>query len=153
MRVENVMTRQPTTCSPEEDLASAASKMWTEDCGILPVVRNGEPQGVLTDRDVAMALAMRDAPARAVQVADVATGRLFACTPGDEVLDALRIMAEHRVRRLPVLDAGRLVGVVSLNDIVQEAASRPGKQKKPTYARIVAVLQTIGEHRKLPAVT
>lgn len=150
MKIETLMTTSPTACAPGDHLATAAQKMWEDDCGILPVVDEGRLVGVLTDRDIAMALAMRGAPATEVSVGDVITGRVFACAPDDEVAHALDLMAEHRVRRLPVLKGEKLVGLLSLNDVVLEAASKPGRQKKPTYAKIVKALQSICEHRKLP---
>lgn len=150
MKIETLMTSDPTTCAPGDHLATAAHKMWEDDCGILPVVEDGTVLGVITDRDIAMALAMKGATATEVRVGDVITGRIFGCAPDDEVAQALEVMAEHRVRRLPVLDGTRLVGLLSLNDLVLEAASKPGQQKKPTYAKIVKALQEICAHRKLP---
>lgn len=150
MRIENLMTTEPTTCSIADHLATVAMKMWEDDCGIVPVVEDGKLEGVITDRDIAMALAMKGAAATEVRVGDVITGKVFGCAPDDEVSTALELMAEHRVRRLPVLKGKKLVGLLSLNDIVLEAASQPGKQKKPTYAGIVKALQAICAHHKLP---
>jgi CBS domain-containing protein len=150
MKVENLMTGRPTSCSPQDHLASAAMKMWSDDCGILPVIDGGKIAGVITDRDIAMALAMKGAAATQVRVAEVITGRLVACAPSDEVADALELMTQHRIRRLPVVEDGRLVGLLSLNDVVFEAASKPGPQKKPTYSQIVKAMQAICEHRQLP---
>ena len=150
MKIETLMTSSPTACSASDHLATAARKMWEDDCGILPVVDDGHIAGVVTDRDIAMALAMKGAAATEVYVGDIITGQVFGVAPGDEVATALDAMAEHRVRRLPVVDGKRLVGLVSLNDIVLEAASKPGQQKKPTYAKVVKALQAICEHRKLP---
>lgn len=150
MKIENLMTTNPTTCSVADHLATAAMKMWEDDCGILPVVENDDLEGVLTDRDIAMALAMKGAAATEVRVGEVITGHVFGCSPDDEVATALDTMAEHKVRRLPVLVGGRLVGILSLNDIVLEASQTSGQQKKPTYARVVKALQAICEHRKLP---
>ena len=150
MKVETLMTTSPTSCASSDHLATAAQKMWEDDCGILPVIDDGRLAGVITDRDIAMALAMKGATATEVAVGDVITGGVFGCEVGDEVARALDVMAEHRVRRLPVLDGEGLVGILSLNDIVLEAASKPGQQKRPTYAKIVKALQSICQHRKLP---
>lgn len=150
MKVENLMTHQPMTCSQDDPLALAAKKMWTEDCGILPVLDGDRLVGVITDRDIAMALGMRGASANRVQVGDVTTGRIFSCSPKDEVAQALEVMREHRVRRLPVLDGDFLVGLISLNDIILEAGATAGKQKRPTYGMVVKALRGICEHRNLP---
>lgn len=150
MKVCNLMTSEPATCSPSDHLASAAMKMWTNDCGILPVVEDSRTLGVVTDRDIAMALAMKESQATAVTVADVITGDLFSCAPEDEVADALTIMRDHRVRRLPVLDGGRLIGILSLNDIALEARASAGKERRPTYEDLAATLQAVCGHRAYP---
>lgn len=107
---------------------------------------------MITDRDIAMALTMKGTLASNVRVGEVISGHVFGCSPDDEATDALQVMAEHKVRRLPVLDGERLVGLVSLNDLVLEAASKAGGQKKPTYAQIVEAMQAICAHRGVPAV-
>ena len=150
MMIENLMTSGPTTCSSSDHLATAAMKMWEDDCGILPIVDDGKLKGVITDRDIAMALAMKGGAATEVRVGEVITGQVFSCAPDDNVASALDAMAEHRVRRLPVVDKGRLVGLVSLNDLVLEASSTAGKQKRPTFTRIVRSLQSICAHGKFP---
>ncbi len=150
MKTRHLMTTSPTTCSIADHLATAAMKMWEDDCGIVPVLDNGEVIGVITDRDIAMALAMKGAASTEVRVGEVINGQIFSCSPDDQVAEALKAMAEHQVRRLLVLDEGKLVGLLSLNDIVLEAASTPGLQKKPTYAKIVKALRAIGQHSKFP---
>lgn len=150
MKIRQLMTTNPSTCSVADHLATAAMKMWEEDCGIMPVMLDGELQGMITDRDIAMALAMKGASATDVRVGEVITGHVFACAADEEVSGALHTMAEHKVRRLPVLDDGKLVGLVSMNDIVLAAASTPGKQKKPSFAGIIETLQAICAHRKVP---
>ena len=151
MKSQHLMTANPTTCSTNDHLATVAMKMWDEDCGILPVLDDSDVIGVITDRDIAMALAMKGVTPAEVRVAEVITGQVFSCSPEDQVTTALSLMAEHQVRRLLVLDEGRLVGLLSLNDIVLEAASKPGLQKKPTYAKIVSALRAIGQHSKFLA--
>lgn len=153
MKVENLMTANPTTCSTSDDLASTALKMWQDDCGILPVVDAGGLEGVITDRDIAMALALKGAAATEVLVGEVITGRIFGCAPEDAITDALDLMREHRVRRLPVLDGGKLVGLLSLNDVILEATSSAGVQKKPTYAQVLEALKGVCAHRQVPVVT
>ena len=149
MNVRDLMTTHPTSASSAESLASAAVKMWNEDCGILPVVDDGAVEGVITDRDIAMALAMRATSASQVLVGEVINGSVHACQPKDAITDALGTMREHRVRRLLVLDGGELVGLLSLNDVILESASGAGAQSKPTYTQVIKALKEICAHRQM----
>ena len=73
MKVKDLMTREPRTCSPDTTLAAAAHLMWDGDCGILPVVDDGELVGVVTDRDMYIALATQNARASHLRVGAVAS--------------------------------------------------------------------------------
>lgn len=149
MRVQEIMTRDPFTCSPDEHAGTAAWRMWEGDCGILPVMRDSRLVGVVTDRDIAVALAMRGRRADDLRVAEVQQGDsgLTVCSPRDSVSDALAKMREHRVRRLPVVENGKLVGIVSMNDLVLAATATPGKTGRPTFKEIVHSLQGVCAHR------
>jgi len=121
MKVKEIMTKQPQVASPRTTLAEAAHLLWIGDCGILPIVEKGKLMGVVTDRDMFVALATRNTPASQLTIGDVATGTVWACAPDDDIHVALDIMKTRRVRRLPVVDRGTLVGIVSMNDIVLAA--------------------------------
>ena len=144
MRVHDIMTREPRTCSLSTNLSEAAALMLDGDCGILPVVEDGKLFGVVTDRDLFIALATRNARAADVAVGDVVQTPVYSCRPDDDVRTALETMKRHCVRRLAVAGAGgTLLGIVSMNDIV--LASGP---KKPVRdAEVVDTLQTICAHR------
>jgi CBS domain-containing protein len=146
VRVEELMTRECRACDPEESLATAALRMWDADCGILPVVEGGKVIGVLTDRDICMALALKGARPSERAVGEVSSRELWSCAPDDAVADVLAIMGRHRVRRLPVVEDGRLAGMLSLNDIVA-TASENAELRKP----FLAALANICSHRNLPA--
>ncbi len=120
MKVADVMTKSPVYCSPETNLAAAVEILWNRDCGILPVVdSNQKLVGVATDRDMCVALGTRNRLPSEITIKDVASGKIVACKPEDDVRNALQTMAEARVRRLPVTDAeGKLQGVLSMDDIV-----------------------------------
>lgn len=118
MRVKEIMTAAPRTCTPDASLAEAANLMWESDCGVLPVVDDGELVGIVTDRDMFIALGTRNTRAAHLRVGAVATTKVSTCSPDDEVEAALATMKEARVRRLPVVDTNRkLIGILSLNDI------------------------------------
>ena len=143
MKVKDLMTPQPRTCAPSTNLAEAAAMMLDADCGILPVVDDqGKLAGVVTDRDMYIALATRNTLASQLTVGDVARSQVFTCGPDDDVHTALTTMRQHHVRRLPVEGFGRTVsGIVSMNDILLAAG---GKGLGNT--EIVGTLQAICSH-------
>lgn len=143
MQVRDVMTGAPRTCSPGTSLAAAAALMLDGDCGILPVVANGTLVGVVTDRDLYIALATRDKRASEMTVGEVVQTPVHTCGPDDDVQAALDAMKQHCVRRLPVEGfGGTVMGIVSMNDIVLAAGSR----KPVRDADIVSTLQAICAH-------
>jgi len=123
MRVLEVMTKKPASCRPETSLAEAAVLMWKSSCGFLPVIgEGGNVIGVVTDRDISIALGTRKQRPADVRVWDVMPKKLFTCTSEDDVHSALKTMRSAKVRRLPVIDPeGALVGVLSIDDIVLKA--------------------------------
>ena len=120
MNVKNLMTSETRTCTPATNLAEAAALMLDADCGILPVVdERGKLVGVVTDRDMFIALATRNRLAAQLTVGDVARSKVFTCGPDDDVQSALAIMKQHHVRRLPVEGfGGTVAGIISMNDIL-----------------------------------
>ena len=123
MTVKDVLTVPVTTCRPEMNLAAASALMWEKDCGVLPVLNeNGELAGILTDRDICIALGTRNRLPSEVAVREVMGTSPLICKPTDDVRSALQIMREAKVRRLPVVgENGVVEGVVSLGDIVLSA--------------------------------
>lgn len=150
MKVKDLMTREPRTCSPDTTLAAAAHLMWDGDCGILPVVDDGELVGVITDRDMYIALATQNARASHLRVGAVATKTVATCDPEDDVHAALATMKQARVRRLPVLGFGRTVmGILSINDILRVAGEGRGVSDED----VVSTLQAIcAQHHPTPHV-
>jgi CBS domain-containing protein len=119
MNVKEVMTKDVRICGINDNLATAARIMWVNDCGILPIVHSGGAAvGVLTDRDICMAAASKDRRPSDVSVAEVMMRQLYSCPPEADIREALQIMREKRVRRLPVIDEkGILRGILSLDDV------------------------------------
>jgi len=113
------MSADVASCRPEASLNEAAHAMWARDCGVVPVVDVGERLvGVLTDRDVCMAAYLKGKPLRDLRVAESMTRNVVTCSPADSVEHVIRLMGDHQVRRIPVVDeGGRLAGIVSLNDL------------------------------------
>ena len=123
MKVKEVMTPNAKAIWLTESLADAAKLMWENDCGVLPIVKDGRKViGMITDRDICMAVAMRDTNPSHVSVEEVMTGQVFSITSEDDIDQALQAMKEHKIRRLPVVNAeGELEGMLSMNDIVLNA--------------------------------
>jgi CBS domain-containing protein len=123
MKVKDIMMGTPYYCQPETNLGSATELMWNANCGFLPVESaEGKVIGVITDRDICVALGTRHRPAGEVAVAEVLTGKLYSCAPDDDIHMALQTLKEAAVRRLPVISLkGTLVGVLSMDDILLRA--------------------------------
>jgi CBS domain-containing protein len=143
MKINDIVTADVRVCSPDTNLAAAAALMLDGDCGILPVVDDGRLVGVVTDRDMYIALATRNARASDLRVRDVAGTTVWTCGPDDDVKVAMATMREHRVRRLPVLGfGGSVLGIVSMNDILLAAGPRRGVRSD----EVIATLQAICAH-------
>jgi CBS domain-containing protein len=146
MKVQDVMSREVLACGPDDDLGKAAMTMWNGDCGSLPVVWGGRLVGMVTDRDICMGLALADARPDQRRVREVMSKEVYSCIPDDDLGDALETMASRRVRRLPVVDADALVGIVSMNDIVVHAQDRG----HPPMRQILGALRAICSPRSEP---
>ena len=119
MDVKDIMKTGLRTCTPDTTVAEAARLMWEADCGVLPVVDEGELAGIVTDRDMYIALATQNERAATLRVGAVATTAIVTCHPDDEVGHALESMRRARVRRLPVVGPGKtLLGMLSISDII-----------------------------------
>jgi len=151
MKIKEVMSRDVATCRPSDSVATAATRMWDRDCGALPVVEDGRVRGMITDRDICIALVFKGREPWAVDVGEVVNGPLFSCSPETDVAEALEVMRDHQVRRLPVLDDGRLAGVVSLSDLALAAGEGKGTEQGPSCREVVDALQGICTHHR-PAV-
>lgn len=124
MNVGEIMTQAVKACSPDSDLESVAMDMWNHDCGCIPVVDEaGKPVGIITDRDIAMAGALKGEALRNIRISEVIKGhRLHCCYTADPVQVALKTMWAEHVRRLPVIDSdGCLAGILSVDDIIVSA--------------------------------
>jgi CBS domain-containing protein len=144
------MTTAPEACRPEDNLGEAVALLWSADCGVLPVTdHSGHVAGILTDRDICIALGTRNQRASEIRVASVMRTNVHTCQPSEDVLTALGRMGEWRVRRLPVVDTiGRLVGILSLNDVV--LAAGPGNGVRP--GAVLDAFKAVGAHQ-LPVPT
>ena len=116
-RVDDAMTRDPRSIEPGAVVAEAAQLMRTEDVGSLPVVHNGQLVGMVTDRDIAVRVVAEGRDVQATTVGDIGSAEPVTVRPEQELDDALSLMAQHKVRRIPVVEGDRLVGIVAQADI------------------------------------
>jgi CBS domain-containing protein len=120
MKVKDVMTQSAVCCSTDANVGAAVELLWVRNCGMLPVVGNDRKiRGVVTDRDICIAMGTRNRLAGELTVGEIATKNVVTCSAEDEIHEALRTMAEKQVRRLPVVsDEGIPQGVLSIDDII-----------------------------------
>ena len=149
MRVKEIMTMDAKCCDLNASLTEAAKTMWENDCGALPVLKDGkEVVGLITDRDICMAVAMRDRSPSGISVEEILPGVIYSVTPNDDVQKALEVMAEHKVRRLPVVDTdGELQGVLSMNDVTLRAEDQAG-EKAPdlSFSDVMGTYKAVCAH-------
>ena len=150
MKVKEVMTPNATAIWLTESLADAAKLMWENDCGALPIIKDGRKViGMITDRDVCMAAAMKGRNPCAISVEEIMTRQVYAAKPEENIDQALQTMREHQVRRLPVINAdGELEGILSINDIVLHAEVPNGTWSgRIDYTDVMKTYQIICQHR------
>jgi CBS domain-containing protein len=125
MHIRDVMTPNPRTVGAEDSIQNAARIMRDEDTGAVPVVANGRPIGMITDRDIVVR-AVADGGQTNRPVREFVTSAVVTATPDMSTREAAQLMSEHQIRRLPVVENERLVGIVSLGDI----AVKEGKDSR-----------------------
>jgi CBS domain-containing protein len=144
MQVQDIMVHHAKSCRPDTSLAEAVEIMWNNDCGALPILDNaGKVVGMITDRNVCIALGTRNRLPSEIKVSEVASREIYTCAPQDDVRAALYTMQIQKVRRLPVVDDdGMLQGILCLDDIVLNAEKTPALSAK----HLIETFQAIYEH-------
>jgi len=122
--VRHAMTESPHTAKPDMTAADAAGLMKQFDIGVVPVVEDGRLVGLVTDRDVILRVVASRRDPDEVKLGDILTRSPATVTPDTQLSEARDLMAEHRVRRLPVLKGEDLVGILSLGDVALATASK-----------------------------
>jgi CBS domain-containing protein len=119
--IKVVMTSNPCSIDADKSVAYAAKMLRDEDVGVAPIVEGDKLIGMLTDRDIAIRVVAEGRDPDRVTVRDVASKQVVTIDPQQDLDEALRIMAKHKVRRLPVVEEdGKLVGVVAQADVARE---------------------------------
>jgi CBS domain-containing protein len=125
MKARDVMTPNPTTRRPEDELRSVLEVMRKEDVGIVPITEgNGEQKvaGVVTDRDIAVYLGEKDRRPSEVRASEVMTTHIVSIAPDADIHEVSRKMQEAQVRRVLVTEGKRLIGVISTADLARASA-------------------------------
>jgi CBS domain-containing protein len=120
-KVRDAMTPGVHSVAPSDSVTEAAQAMKEQDVGSLPVVEAERLVGMVTDRDIIVRAVAEQVDPQTLTVGDVASGDLVTVEPDEDLEEALALMGRHRVRRLPVVENGRLVGVVAQADVALEA--------------------------------
>ena len=120
-KCHEVMTKDPVCCLPNDSVTKAAELMKTENIGSIPVIENEQSQklvGIVTDRDLALKIVAGALDAKSTKVETVMTRKVVTCLADDDLQKALDAMAEHQLRRIPVVDDNnRIVGIIAQADV------------------------------------
>jgi CBS domain-containing protein len=123
--IKEVMTSDVRACEPNATVADVAKVMAQEDVGPIPIVEGGRLVGIVTDRDIVVRVVAEGRDPNATTVKEIASTELVTVSPGDDLDEALNLLAKRQLRRLPVVEGDRLVGIVAQADI-----ARLGEDKK-----------------------
>jgi CBS-domain-containing membrane protein len=145
MKIEDVMTRRVVAARSDTDLSHVARLMWDNDCGSVPVVdAEDKVVGMLTDRDLCMSANFSGKPLRELRASGCMASEIVTCRASDALGAVAKLMGVKKVRRVPVTDdGGRLIGLVSVGDLVRAAAAAPAKDRKTLHAALLDALTAI----------
>ncbi|TMC42111.1 MAG: CBS domain-containing protein [Chloroflexi bacterium] len=124
MKVRELMTREPTTVEPNATLGEVATLMKQDDCGSIPVVQSGRLVGIVTDRDIVIRGIAAGSDPKTQRVSAIMSADPVTIGPDNDVTEAEKVMADRQIRRLPVVENGKLVGI-----IVTAQIARAGDKK------------------------
>ena len=125
--VRDAMTEDPRSIGASASVVEAAQLMRQQHIGSLPVTEDERLVGMITDRDITTRVVAERAVPETTSVGDVYSRDLISVESNDDLEEALRLMARHQVRRLPVVESGRLVGMVAQADIALKESQRTGE--------------------------
>lgn len=145
MKIEDVMTRRVVAARADTDLSHVARLMWDNDCGCVPVVdAEDKVVGVVTDRDVCMSANFSGRALRELRAGGCMAGTAVTCLASDTPQAVAEVMGAKKIRRVPVVDeGGRLIGLVSVGDLLNAAASASARERNAIHAALVSALTAI----------
>ena len=120
-KCNEVMTKNPVCCQPDDMVEKAAQLMQSENVGSIPVIENEQTQklvGIVTDRDLVLEIIAKGRDVKSTRVEAVMTREVVTCRAGDDLQKALDRMGEHQLRRIPIVDDdNRIVGIIAQADV------------------------------------
>jgi len=116
VRIRDVMTESVVTATPDATVREVAETMRERNVGSVVLVEGGRPVGFVTDRDLAVSV-LADGRDLSDRACDHASAPVVTAGPDIDITEAAELMVEHGIRRLPVLDGGELIGIVTLDDL------------------------------------
>ena len=119
--IRDVMTSNPTSCEPSTTVVDAAKVMAQEDVGPVPIVEGGRVVGIVTDRDLVVRVLAEGRDPNSTTIGEIASADLVTVQPDSDLNEALNLMAQNQVRRLPVVEGDQLVGIVAQADVARAA--------------------------------
>lgn len=120
MLVREIMTTRVVSVEPSSTVKDAALLMNRHNIGAVPVVDGGAVRGMLTDRDIVLRCVAENRDASTLKVSDICSHGAVSVNPSQNISEAINLMATEQVRRLPVVDSGHIVGMLSFADIARE---------------------------------
>jgi predicted transcriptional regulator len=120
-QIKDLMTENPSTCEPGAPVAEVAKVMAREDVGPIPVVEGGRLVGLVTDRDLVVRVLAEGRDPETTTVGEIASSDIVTVSPDSSLDEALQVLARNQVRRVPVVDGDRLVGILAQADIARHA--------------------------------
>lgn len=118
--VKELMASDPVCVEPSSNVQQAARKMRDQDIGNVIVTHDGEVLGIVTDRDIAVRAVAEGADPASLSISDICSSSVTTVSPDTDASEAAQIMREKAIRRLPVVENGRAVGIISIGDLAEE---------------------------------
>jgi CBS domain-containing protein len=146
MKAKDVMTKDPVTLGPQATLGEAATLMRQEDCGSIPIVDGGRLVGIVTDRDIVVRAVAAGKDARTTAVSEVMSADPVCISPDTDVDEAAKVMADRQIRRLPVVEDGKLAGILVIGQIARREPDE--QQTGETLKEISQPKSGLGSHAR-----
>ena len=144
MKCNEVMTKNPVCCLPNDSVAKAAGLMKSEDIGSIPVIENEQTKklvGIVTDRDLALKVVAEGRDPKTTKVEAVMTHNVVTCRAEDDLQKALDAMAKHQLRRIPIVDNdNKILGIIAQADVATRA-----DQPEKTAEMVMEISQANGK--------